>query len=534
MLGKLKSLASDSMIYGASSALSQVINFLLLPLYTHYLTKADYGTWAMLNIVLLLFVPLANVGMSNAVFRRFNTCKDDEERQDVLSTGLLSVLGSTLLLGVLCLVFAAPLTGMLTSHADGVLLMRLTIITAMINSVGAITMVVLRADRLVRTAATMNILRLLVTIVVSIVLVAWLKMGLSGAIIGMLVGAVIGTMAQFYVTRHAFRMRMRSDAWRSMISFGLPFIPHQVQAVLLTVFGQFVVLDRLGESEGGLYRVAVMFAVPFTFVVHAVQKAWVPFKFQIHAHDDDPEGFFRTAVTYYFALTTYLWVGVSVWGPLALLLMTDAQFHEAAILIPVVASISLCRGLYFMLGTGIELSKSPRTLPLVSFVGLVTVVGTTFPLVSAMGATGAAWGTIIGWTVMAVAIYMLSQRQFRVPYDWPSLFTFLSGSIVCVVLSHQAQISMNIPGRVMLALGLSIAYPVLVMLTLLRSSTERARMRELGKRLRGLLQKKRPQPTTDTATLELRDELSVAVEEENAAIDNTRFPMPNKPSTNTI
>ncbi len=490
MLRKLQSLASDSMIYGASSALGQMINFLLVPMYTHHLSEADFGVWAMLNIALMLFVPLANLGMSNTVFRRFNTCKDDEERQEVLSTGLFSVLGSTLLLGVLCLTFVAPLTDMFINRADGVLLMQLTIVTAMIDSVGAITMVILRADRLVRTAAVMNILKLLVSITVTVVLVAALEMGLLGAVIGILAGTVVGTTAQFFVTRHAFRPKIRSDTWRAMLSYGLPFVPHQVQAVLLTIFGQFIVLARLGAEEGGLYRLAVMFAVPFAFIVHAVQKAWVPFKFQIHAHDEDPAGFFRTAVTYYFAGTTYLWVGVCAWGPLALLLMADAKFHDAAILIPVVAAVPLFEGFYFMLGTGIELSNNTRTIPLVSFMGLVTVSCTALPLVNALGAMGAALGTVIGWSVMAATVFAMSQRQFRVSYDWPSLFAFLGCSIACVVLMYQAHLALNIPGRIALALGLSIAYPVLLTLILLRSSTERARMKELGRRLRALRKKK--------------------------------------------
>lgn len=496
MLNKLKSLASDSMIYGASSALGQVINLFLLPLYTHYLTKVDFGVWAMLNIVLTMFLPLSGLGMTNAVFRRFNVCQDDEERQVVLSTGLLSVLCSTLLMGIACLLFVVPLTDLLIDHKDGVWLMQLTIITAMIGSVGEITMVVLRADRRVRTSAAMNILRMLVTISVSIVLVAWFHMGLKGAVIGGLVGAIVGTAAQFYVTQDAFRFKMQAETWREMLHYGLPFVPHRVQAVLLGIFGQFIVLNQLGAADGGLYRIAVMFTVPFTFVVHAVQRAWVPFKFQIHARDDDPPGFFRTVVTYYFAGTTYLWVGVSAWGPLALLLFTDPQFHDAGILIPIVAAIPLCEGLYFMLSTGIELSKSTRTLPLVSFMGLVTVVSTALPLVRAFGPAGAAAGSIIGWFTMAVVVLVLSQRQFRVPYDWPSVLGFLGGSSLCIMLAYHTHATMNLPTRIAMALGLSLAYPIFVTLTLLRSPTERGRMRELGKRLKAIRNKKKP--PTDT------------------------------------
>src|SRR4051794_4564013 len=98
MLRKLLSLLSDVAVYGVSSLLGQVIGFLLLPLYTRYLTPKDQGVVAMMAIVTLLFGPLANLGMTNAIFRRFNLEKAPGERRRVLSSGLVSVLVSSLAL----------------------------------------------------------------------------------------------------------------------------------------------------------------------------------------------------------------------------------------------------------------------------------------------------------------------------------------------------------------------------------------------------------------------------------------------------
>src|SRR6478609_2990698 len=92
MLLKLLSLLSDSATYGASGLIGQLLSCLLLGVYSNYLSVPEYGVIGMLAIVTLLFGPLANLGMTNAIFRRYSMTKDPEARAAVLNTGLVSVL----------------------------------------------------------------------------------------------------------------------------------------------------------------------------------------------------------------------------------------------------------------------------------------------------------------------------------------------------------------------------------------------------------------------------------------------------------
>src|SRR3974390_3018772 len=92
MLRKLLSLLSDAAVYGASSLLGQLINFLLLPVYMRYIDPTDNGAYVLIVNVMVFFAPLTNFGMINAVFRRFNLEKDPRERSIVLSCGLWTII----------------------------------------------------------------------------------------------------------------------------------------------------------------------------------------------------------------------------------------------------------------------------------------------------------------------------------------------------------------------------------------------------------------------------------------------------------
>lgn len=478
MLKKLLSLLSDIAVYGASSLLSQVIGFVLLPLYTRYLTPADQGYVTMVLTVTSFFMPLGNLGMVNAIFRRFNLEKDPAQRGHVLSTGLFSVLTSSLVVLAIVEIFAPQISRLSVGDISATSLVRLALVTAAINTVGMVPLAVLRADRLVKTTAVINITKLLVTVLSTIYLVVGREQGVWGVVLGTFIGEATLGCVQFAITSRSFRYGVSYEMWRRLSAYGLPMVPHQIQSMLLMLLGQYAVGSMLGLEEAGFFNIASKFTMPIVFVVNAVQNAWTAFKFQIHADDDDPAGFFRTAFTYWTAGICYLWVGVSLWGPEALWIMTDPSYYPAAGLIALLGLMPVSRGIQGMMGTGMEMSDDTRPFPFISLIGLITAVASIYLLIEPFGAAGAAAGSSLASLVMAVIFYHFSQQRFRIHYDWPTLTFLFVLSIVATTLGH---FGLNLPAtqRLTLSVAISLVFPILEFLVLLRSSTERHRMQIL-------------------------------------------------------
>ena len=51
LFSKLRKLATHSLVYGAADVFTNVVNLLLVPLYTSFLTQVDYGNLALLKLV---------------------------------------------------------------------------------------------------------------------------------------------------------------------------------------------------------------------------------------------------------------------------------------------------------------------------------------------------------------------------------------------------------------------------------------------------------------------------------------------------
>jgi len=476
-------LLSDSATYGASSILGRLINFFLLPLYTRYLDPSDYGVLAMLAILTWVFPPLAHMGMTNATFRHFNLSQDPGQRIDVLSTGLFSVLGSAGILFAASQAFAPSLTSVLIGPTASPLLVRLTLLSALLVTVGEMPSVVLRAERRVKTTALVNLAKLLISICLTLWLVVSVDLGVLGVVMGTLGAEIAVLPLSFLLTKSSLRLAFSGRTWGKMVRYGIPFVPHRLQALGIAAFGLYMVRYLLSLEEAGLYNIAFRFATPVAFAISAVQRAWVPYKFQVFAEAEDPAGFFRTTFTFYFATVTGLWVVISLWGPVLVVVMTPPEFHQAAMLVPYVALVPVTTGLYFMLGSGFELGENTRPLPIVSFAGLITVVAATLLFVPHMGPRGAALGGALGWCVMAGIILSLSRSRFLIRYDWPLVTSI---GVLGAVLIGAGSLARDLPAALkfpVLATAPAIYLTVTVLL-LLRSRTERQSLMDFWSWLR--------------------------------------------------
>ena len=69
MVGQLLRLSKHSLIYSFGIAISQLVSFLLLPVYTRYLTVDDYGVFEIFQVTLFILSIAFVMGLNSALFR---------------------------------------------------------------------------------------------------------------------------------------------------------------------------------------------------------------------------------------------------------------------------------------------------------------------------------------------------------------------------------------------------------------------------------------------------------------------------------
>ena len=103
-MGLLKKLAKETAVYGLSTILGRLINYLLIILYTDAFVVGEYGKYSLVYAWVTFFNIIYTYGMETAYFRFAS--RDREQKQSVFNTSLVAVIASSVAFTLLFLPFS--------------------------------------------------------------------------------------------------------------------------------------------------------------------------------------------------------------------------------------------------------------------------------------------------------------------------------------------------------------------------------------------------------------------------------------------
>ncbi|TFG74727.1 MAG: hypothetical protein E4H23_11615, partial [Chrysiogenales bacterium] len=117
MIEKIKELGKDTAIYGISTIVGRFLNFLLVPFYTHFISRADMGIYT--NIyAYLAFLNIFYIYGMDAAFMKYSSLAGPEDKKKVFSTAYVFVTLSTLALTAVLLLIRLPFGHLLAVPAQ--------------------------------------------------------------------------------------------------------------------------------------------------------------------------------------------------------------------------------------------------------------------------------------------------------------------------------------------------------------------------------------------------------------------------------
>ena len=92
-MNQKKELIKNTIIISIGKFSTQLISFLLLPLYTSLLTTSEYGEYDFLNTISIFLIPCVTLLMEEGMFRFLIDAKDKKSKGEVFSaTFIFSVI----------------------------------------------------------------------------------------------------------------------------------------------------------------------------------------------------------------------------------------------------------------------------------------------------------------------------------------------------------------------------------------------------------------------------------------------------------
>lgn len=465
---KYVTLMKNMGLFALSAMATRLITFLLVPLYTFYLSSEEFGITDMGSTVLSFAVPLLTLSISDGVLRFVIERQDEATRY--ISAGLAVSIMSCLLF--LC---ALPLTDLSVFGGLGRYKLLFTLMYVS-NVIFGYFSSVCRALNQIRLLTLASIFSSLVTSGSAVVLIAMLHKGVSGFFLSAILGAIVGTLLCFLAGRHGRYLRISdwksaSSTFRVLLTYSLPLIPNALFWWMGTSINRFFITGILGISASGLFAAAGKIPNLLNLLSGIVQQAWNLSAFQEY-RSKEVGAFFNTVYKIYAAVMFSGTAVIILLSHALAQVLLQKDFLSSWTLIPLLLIAFLFSTLSAFYGSVFTAGMHTSSLFTSTAVGGILCVILNWLLIPWMGLPGAAAAMIVSNAAVWLIRVRAAQRFIHIRTHWLSLLLCLA------VLTAESWIVLHTTGTLywvagMISVALICGIQIGVLLPILHRSVPR-------------------------------------------------------------
>lgn len=458
-MGKLRSLAGQTAVYGVSSILGRLLTYALVPLHTYvFPNSSDLGVVSLIYAYAAILMVIYSFGMETAFFR-FATKDKLEDTFNYTSTAVIVV---STVFSALIILFAPSLASW-TGYENVTLFVIWFAIILWIDSILSIPFARLRLENKPRLFATAKIFNILVVVglqVLFLIAFPWFidkqlpghqlisafydeEFGIGYIFLANLIGSFL-LIPFLWKSLSRISLRLNWTQFKPMLLYGLPILVTGVAGMfneqLDKILIERILPDNFYEefdSVGalGVYGQTFKLSIFMMLAIQAFRYAGEPFFFRSAADKDAPELFAR--VMHYFVLLSLLiFVLVSINVDLiGFIFLRNPEYRVALHLVPILLFGKLFYGIYMNLSIWFKLTdKTIYGMYFSIFGALITIIGNVL-LIPVIGYTGSAITSVLCYASMAAVCFYYGKKHYPLPYNFRALLPYFLTSCLLILLS---------------------------------------------------------------------------------------------------
>lgn len=462
MREKFKELTKDTAVYGISTILSRFLTFILVPFYSHVLGKAEngivgyiYAYIAFLNIIYLY-------GMDSAYLKYASTNKDEKNKKSVFSTPYIFVTITSVIISLLIIIFRPQVNAAMDIPQDRWDISYYFTFILFFDALAVIPFAHLRLIRKARKFALIKTVNIIVNVALNIILIRGFKMGMIAVFISNLAASVLTLFLLIPDILKNLEIRINRDLLKRMLKFGLPYLPASLASMVIQVIDRPILLMMTDESTVGVYQINYKLGIFMMLFVSMFQYAWQPF-FLHNAKEKNAKEIFARVLTYFVLAGSIVLVLLSLFINNLIRIhilgftLIGAAYWSGANIIPIVLLGYLFNGIYVNFTAGIFIEEKTKYLPYITGLGALINVGVNYMLIPHFGMTGAASATLASYVVMAIALFIVVQKFYKIDYEYGKLFRILLSVLIPALVYYLIPIN-----TLLFKLGVLILYVLLL------------------------------------------------------------------------
>ncbi len=410
-MSKASSLAKNTAILAVGKLSSQLIGFVLLPLYTYYLSPSEYGFVDLVMVYIALLMPALTLQLEMASFRYLvDARKSESERTRVVSNILYMAIPLVLPWLVLFVAY-----GMITGFEYTWLILFAGVVMLCSNLAQQMT----RGLGDNKKFAVASMLIGLTTLLGALVFIVYMGLRIDGMLLSV---AVANVVAAVYLTvgmklhKYVKLGMVDRKLQREMLGYSVPLVPNGIAWWVINASDRTIISIMISTAANGIYAVSTKYAAILGSLFGIFNMSWTEAA-SMHINAPDRDKFFSQVANASMRLFGALGLGLIATMPFLFPLMVNEEFKEAYLYIPI-----MIIGVFFNAVVGIYSAiyvakKLTRQVMNTSLAAALLNIVLTVSLIPQFGLYAAASATALAFLAMAIFRHYDVRKYVQIRYE---------------------------------------------------------------------------------------------------------------------
>ncbi len=451
-MSSIKKLAGQTMWYGASSIVARFLFYLLTPYFMGTLSVEKYGDMSIMYAAIPFLNIIFTYGLETAFFR-FAT--QEKYKKDVYSTSVISIIGTTIFLGALLILFSKTIAHWLRldNYPEFITLSALII---SFDTLTTLPFAKLRLDQRPRKYALIRIATIVFQIIITYFLLTVCPeiakknpdgligtfynpdYGVGYIIIANLVASIFAWLLLFKEF-FSIQWKFNFNTWKVMMIYSMPLIIAGLGGMINETFDRIMLswlapgaTEKAAKEQVAIYAACYKLSILITLFIQAFRYGAEPFFFKESEGKDAPRVYAR--VMKFFVITiSIMFLAVAlyleIWKYFFAITGTPKEklelYWTGLKVVPILLFANMFLGIYYNLSIWYKLTNKTMAGAWITIIGAVLTLLINFLFIPIFGYMASAWATFLCYGSMMVISYIWGQKEYPIPYAWKKLVAYM-------------------------------------------------------------------------------------------------------------
>lgn len=406
---------------------TQIVSFLLLPLYTYKLSTSDYGYVDLAQTYISLLVPILLLQLDSGVFRYLiDIRKNEENKKKIIASSFYCI--CTIIFIIIMIIIIIKKYIEINYFYSIILNIFILVLNMYMMSIA-------RGNGNNKHYAISSCIMASLNLIINAILIINFKYNAESILISASISNAISLIYIFFVEKVYKYIKIKYidlEKLKELLKYSIPMIPNALSWWIVGLSDRTIIVNLLNVSANGIYSIACKFSNLLNSVFSIFSMSWQETA-SLHINDDDAGKFFSKMITNifnFFVIISCIIVGIL---PLMFNVVIGAEYKESYNYIPILLLGNIFNVLVGLLGGIYVAKKMTKKVAMTTIGSAIFNIIINLIFIRKIGLYAACLSTVIAYFIMSIYRYHDIKKYLDMTISIRKCGKYLTGFVIILL-----------------------------------------------------------------------------------------------------